>query len=369
MRIAWLNQLDLSNPCAGGAERHITEVARRLSARGHEVTVFAERAPGLPANEWSAGIRVVRPAGRVGLRLWALNGGFGQGSPGLPYDVVVHDLSKVLPWRSARHADVPSVVFFRHFSGLLLMREAPWGTGPFFWFAERVSPRLYRDRPVITEAAYTKRVLIKLGVAAERVHVVPPGINHRMFQPMPALRAAEPLLIYVGRLKWYKGVDLLLDSLQIVRRQEPAVRLEVVGTGDYAPALKRRAERLGLGPYVRFRDYVGPDELVRSYARAWVHVQPSCMEGWGLTVIEAAAMGTPTVAFARGGLTESVGDAGKPFLVHNRDGPALADKILVAISTMRLERARTEAAFMAHARQYDWERTTTALEAVMAAAR
>jgi hypothetical protein len=134
LRIAWLNQFDPLHPWAGGAERHIAEVSRRLVQQGHSVTIIAERFPGQPEQELSHGVTICRPGGRVGVHLWALANYRSIGK----FDIVLHDLSKVLPWNFGRADSTPVIAIVRHLNGRILMKETPWPTGPAFWIAETV---------------------------------------------------------------------------------------------------------------------------------------------------------------------------------------------------------------------------------------
>ena len=114
----------------------------------------------------------------------------------------------------------------------------------------------------------------------------------------------EPRLIFVGRLKAYKRVELLLDVLEAI----PEAVLDVVGEGDHRPDIEAEVERRGLGSRVVMHGYVDDERKAELYGRAWVDVTASGSEGWSLTVMESALCGTPSAALAVGGLTESIVD-------------------------------------------------------------
>jgi len=363
LEIAWLNQLDIFHPWAGGAEKHCIEVSRRLVQRGHRVTIFSERHPGLAPTDSLDGIRIVRPAGRIGLHVWARKNLGARAPPA--FDVTIHDLSKVLPWQLRPAANSPTVAIVRHLNGRILMREAPVFTGPAFWAAERYYRTAYRHTPVVTEAQATKRQLVECGLEAGQVQIVRPGVDRQMFHPDPTSKSQVPEILSVGRLKAYKGVDLAIRSFQKVRETFPDAHLTVTGRGPEQERLERLADRLDLRGSVTFTGFVDPGELARLYQQAWVHVQPSVVEGWGYTVIEAAACGTPTVAFRCGALPESVGPVSEPFLTSERNEAALATSLVAILRALRPNPSLYVDALTEYAREFDWDRTTSAYERLL----
>ena len=120
----------------------------------------------------------------------------------------------------------------------------------------------------------------------------------------PGERAPEPRLLYVGRLKAYKRIEVLLDMLD----ELPEATLDIAGHGDHGETLDDEIARRGLGDRVRVHGYVDEQTKADLYRRAWVHVTASASEGWSLTVMEAALCGTPSAALAVGGLRESIVD-------------------------------------------------------------
>ncbi|MGB9724264.1 MAG: glycosyltransferase [Chloroflexia bacterium] len=199
---------------------------------------------------------------------------------------------------------------------------------------------------------------------AERIHVIPPGVNLERFRPIPKVEArahvgtpCEPceeahMLLYVGRMDPLKGVDDLLRAMAYVVRDLPddwACRtcLALVG-GDAESsdeALRREMERLGrlkeelglrsLATFLGRRDQ---DELPYYYSAADVCVVPSYYESFGMVALESLACGTPVVASRVGGLTYIVEDGVTGFLVPQGDPAALANRISQLLLDCRLRR-------------------------------
>ena len=180
-----------------------------------------------------------------------------------------------------------------------------------------------------------------------------------------------PRLLYLGRLKRYKRIELLLDVVEAI----PGAVLDVAGEGDHRPALEAEIAARGLGDRVVLHGHVSEDEKAALYARAWVNLTASSAEGWCLTVMEAATCGTPSAALRVGGLPESIVDGETGLLAD--DGPGLTAAVRAARGRRRCA-TQMGAAARERAARFTWERTareslelleTTAAAAARRAAR
>ncbi|NIP80090.1 MAG: glycosyltransferase, partial [Gemmatimonadetes bacterium] len=125
-------------------------------------------------------------------------------------------------------------------------------------------------------------------------------------------------------------------------------------------------EELGVGDRVTFAGFVSEEEKLRLFRRAWVHVLTSPKEGWGITNLEAAACGTPTVASDSPGLRDSVVDGETGFLVPHGDVEALADRIRALIEEDAL-RERLGGNARRFAERFTWDRAAEETEAFLEA--
>ena len=134
-------------------------------------------------------------------------------------------------------------------------------------------------------------------MSGQDMAVVPNGVDLDRFAPGPEdSRFPDPTILYLGRLKRYKGVDIVLKAASRMRDAGFSFRLLIAGKGDYLSRLQDLSSRLGLGDTVEFLGYVPEDEKIKLLQRSWIHVLTSPKEGWGISILEAAACGTPTVA-------------------------------------------------------------------------
>ena len=169
---------------------------------------------------------------------------------------------------------------------------------------------------------------MRRGFRREQITVIPNGIDLDFYRPDPAQpRFDRPTLLYLGRLKRYKRVDLILLAAARLLAESVDFRLIIAGRGDAADDLRALRDRLGLQDVVDMPGYVDEDAKRTLFRRAWVHVLTSPKEGWGISNIEAAACGTPTVASDSPGLRDSVRDGETGFLVPHDDTAALAGQL------------------------------------------
>jgi glycosyltransferase involved in cell wall biosynthesis len=191
------------------------------------------------------------------------------------------------------------------------------------------------------------------------------GVELDAFAPAPEARAPEPTILYLGRLKRYKRIEVLLEALE----RTPEAVLDIAGEGDHRPALEREIASRGLTDRVRMHGHVREERKRELYQRAWVNVTASSAEGWALSVMEAAACATPTAALAVGGLLESVEDGRTGLLAHDTDDLATCIQLILRDPELR---DSLGAAALERARAFTWDatarRTLEVLESQVAGA-
>jgi glycosyltransferase involved in cell wall biosynthesis len=231
----------------------------------------------------------------------------------------------------------------------------------------RLYAPIYGQDPIITESVVTRDALSEIGVPSASIRLIRPGVDQKVFFPDWSLRSRNPLVLSVGRLKRYKDVDLAMQAFKLVLAEYPTARMIVAGDGDDAPRLANVARQLHLGDTLSFTGRVSLAELVRLYRTSWLHVQPSSAEGWGYTVMEAAACGTPSVAFTGTALAESVGPHCRKYLALDRTPESLADSMLKCLRDIARDPDQVSQAALSYSRQFTWESTTAQYESLITA--
>jgi glycosyltransferase involved in cell wall biosynthesis len=364
-RILLLNERDPRHPRAGGAETHVYELLSRLVRRGHEVTQLASAFPGGAAQEVVDGVTVRRLGGLARYYPAAALACARETRAGR-FDVVVECLNKV-PYFSPLYARVPVLALCHHLFGTTAFAQVAWPIAAAVVAAEALVPLAYRRERFLTISESTREDLVRRGVARERIDVSLPGIRRPRAAGKP-LRERPPRIVYVGRLERYKRVDVMLRAAAPLVGEHPALELVVIGRGGDQARIERVAAELGLASRTRLLGFVSDDERDRWLAESRVCVCASEKEGWGLTVIEANAVGTPVVASDAPGLRDSVRHGETGWLAPVGDVAAFRARIAELLS------AGDAAEAMARrgeewARRFDWDVAADELEAALARAR
>jgi glycosyltransferase involved in cell wall biosynthesis len=360
-RIHVLAWRDLDDVEAGGSELHIAEVAKLWAAAGVEVTMRTSWAQGQPVADTRDGYKVIRRAGRyMVFPRAAMAELFGRTGP---RDVLV-EIWNGMPFLSPLWNWGPRVTFLHHVHGEMWGMALPSLLARAGELLEsKLAPPLYRRAPVVTLSESSKREMVEeLGFPSDVVTVVPPGIDPR-FTAGDVAKSPEPLAVAIGRLAPVKRFDALVRVAHAARRQVPTMRLDIVGDGYERPRIEAVIDELGAGDWVTLRGHVTDDEVVDLYRRAWVVTSASAREGWGMTLTEAAACGTPAVASRIAGHEDAALDGVTGLLADGDEALAAALAHVLGDDALR---SRLSAGALAHAGTLTWSNTATELMRVIA---
>jgi glycosyltransferase involved in cell wall biosynthesis len=179
-------------------------------------------------------------------------------------------------------------------------------------------------------------------------------------------------IAYLGRLEPYKRVDLLLRAVAARVPRFPELELVVVGRGAEGEALAALASELGIAARVRFTGFVSNAERDASLAKARVCVCPSLKEGWGITVVEANALGVPVVATDAPGLRDAVRRDKTGLLVPDGPPERFVAGLVDALSQLLPDEPRLSLlsqAAVEWARRFDWDTSARKMAETIEAAR
>lgn len=308
MNILILNWKDIKHPEVGGAEIIVYELARRLAQFGHQVTWFCRSFPLCQPEEVLDGVRVVRRGNLVTMYLlaplyyWSL--------PHKP-DLVI-DISNTIYWQSPLWAHwSKKIAYLNQLAKEVFYYEYPPLIRHFGLLVERLQYLTYARTPFLCYAQSTKDDLISMGIHSQNIHTFSLGVDHSRYHP--GKKSPTPLFICVNRLVKMKRTDLAIRAMAIVHNDFPKTKLAIIGTGYDKPRLEKLRDDLGLQSSVIFIDknnwFFGKnpkDIKIKLMQQAWALIFPSVKEGWGMTVTECAACGTPAIVTNVSGLKDSV---------------------------------------------------------------
>lgn len=361
-----LNERDLSHPWAGGAELHIVEMAKRFVQRGYEPTLLCTRHGRSPREEVTpAGLRIVRFGNRMTYYLALPR--FVREEARRPGTVIMEHLNKI-PFCTPLYVPNPVVLVTHHLFGWTAFRQATPPVAAAVVALERLIPRVYRGRPFIAVSRSTRDDLIVRGVPPESVHVIPNGLDHNLYHARDRYPAEQPTILVLGRVEFYKRIDLVLRAVAKLREEIPSLQLVVVGDGRARTSLQRLAAELGIQECTLFTGFVSDEDKVAYIRRCHLVVNTSEKEGWGLTVLEANACGLPAVASDVPGLRDAVRHGETGLLVPHGN----VEQLTISIRRLLLDaplRQRLGDAAVRWAAQFSWDKAAAdTLEVVEAEA-
>jgi glycosyltransferase involved in cell wall biosynthesis len=358
-RIHLLAWRDLDDPEAGGSEVHAATVSSLWAEAGIDVVMRTSEAPGLPRSVERDGYRVQRRGGRYAVFPQAAVAeatGRAGGRDGLV------EIWNGMPFLSPLWARGPRAVWLHHVHAEMWQMTLPEPLASMGRLLERrIAPPLYRRTPIVTLAESSRRELVdELGFDAERVTVVSPGIDPK-FGP-GGEKSPTPLVVAVGRLTPVKRFHLLVEALIEAKRDCPALEAVIVGEGYERPSLEALVAEAGASGWLRLPGRLPDDELVALYRRAWVLAASSAREGWGMTITEAAACGTPAVVTRISGHSDAVVEGISGMLVE----PSELSQAIGRVLRDDDERARLTNGALEHAQALSWGATAVGTLRVLA---
>ncbi len=302
LKILVLNWRDTKHVWGGGAEVYAQELGKRLVENGAHVTLFCGNDLHNLREETIDGVNIIRRGGFVTVYFWAMiyyvfrfRGKF---------DCIL-DCENGIPFFSALYTNTPVILLIHHVHQEIFREHL---FPPFSWLAQfleaHLMPYVYRNSKIVTISDSTKKDIRRLGLKVHDVPIVHNGISLDEF--VPGEKSPEPLVVYVGRLKAYKRLPDLIACARSLQQRLPKVTFVIAGDGEESNRLKKLVRLYNLESVISFTGYITPQEKIALYQKAWAVMNPSSMEGWSITTIEANACGTPVVAANVPGLRDSV---------------------------------------------------------------
>ncbi|MDX6718726.1 MAG: hypothetical protein QOJ63_980 [Solirubrobacteraceae bacterium] len=310
-------------PQIGGLEVISAKLVTALAERGYELLVVTDRQHDwMPARERYGDVMVRRlPIFRAindrDLELLAQSRReMAEIVDELHPDLIHASFSGPGVWLLPKAPGLPQILSF----------HGPWPTIDFSSTAGVFGRALARADWVTGCSQYTIDELLRTAPPeiAERASVVLYGLDPPTQGDPPQPPPGPPMLLCSGRLVFEKAMDVAIDALAALADTHPDVRLVLAGDGPARAELAAQARALGVGERVEFAGWVSPEDMHELVTQSTILLAPSRLEGFGLTVLEAALMARPAVVADTGGLPEAVEDGVTGLVVPSGDVAALA---------------------------------------------
>jgi glycosyltransferase involved in cell wall biosynthesis len=351
MKILILNWRDIKNPRAGGAEVLTHELAKGWVAAGCEVTFFSSFFKGAKKRENVDGLSIIRAGNAISV-YWQAYCYYKKEFKG-KFDLIIDEIN-TMPFFSNLYAKEKVVCHINQLAKEVWFYESVFPLSLLGYLIEPFFLKSYRNNDVITISKSTKDDLVNLGFKAEKIDIIPMGIEFEPLAGMPE-KEEKPTLIYVGRLKKSKRVHHIIEAYKLAKIKLPDLKLWVIGNGDvsYKTHLYKLAkDEAG----IKFFHSLNNKDKLRLMSLAHLIVVTSAREGWGLIVTEANAMGTPALTYDVPGLRDSNKDKLTGFVCRENNPLVLSNEIISFFADQQL-RQKLSSAALEDSRQYSWQRT------------
>jgi glycosyltransferase involved in cell wall biosynthesis len=370
LRVLFVTLRDVTHPSSGGAARAVFEIAKRLATAGHGVTILSTSSKreggleGISSGSPSAGVRVVR-RGRTLFPhpsfVWFVL------SHHRNFDIIVEEIGAGhLPFCLYPLVGGKVAVLMHQKQDVALRAELGRLLGGVVAYVEDCLLRLYGQRGArfVVPTNSVKESLTQIGVPGEHIFVVPLGVEACRESP-PSERPNT--LLYLGKLRRYKGAHYAVEVLDRVIRQGIDANLVIAGrrgSRGYELWLRRLVRRRGLDRYVTFALDVSESSKRELLRRSKILLIPSAQEGFGLVVLEANLSGVPAVGFDVTGLRDVIKDGVNGFVVPPGSVEELCEHV-VGLLRDRILYAAMSGSAAAHAHGFSWERTAAEFERIL----
>ncbi|MCL2431800.1 glycosyltransferase family 4 protein [Candidatus Bathycorpusculum sp.] len=348
MKILVYNWRCWCNPEMGGAEIFTHELTTRWAKAGHRVTLFTAAFPGCKKEETREEVKIIRSGGRFSV-FFAAKKFYTNRFREEHFDLIIDEINTRPFFAHTFIENNEPVVALIH----QLARE--------YWFYETKFPidrighylenrwlQKYMAIPTVTVSNSTYMDLVAVGL--KRLFIIPEGVNFEPLSQVPR-KSKHPVIVYSGRLKKAKRPIHALKAFEKVKAKFPDAELWIIGDGP----IRRKLEKASCRG-VRFYGELDNFERRKLIEQSWVLVHPGVREGWGLNVIEANALGVPTVAYSVPGLKDSIQDNITGFLVKSGDIQAMADKLLILLADEKL-RGKFSKNALEYSHNFSWDVT------------
>lgn len=313
MNVLILNWRDIKNPLSGGAEILTHELSKRLVVKGHSVTQLCSYFDGARKEELLDGVRIIRegnPDARtllnsVQFKAYKRYKNEFKGK----VDLVIDEVHGI-PFFTPFYVKEKKVALICEVAGDL------WDIAVRFPFnilgriIERIYPLFYSKIKVITISESSKKELSEIGFNSSQINVIPMGSNSTVIKNLPVKEKNETL-VFLSRISKSKGIEDAIECIVFLKDEFPNLTLWIIGRGEEAfkKELKKQVKDLEIQNNVKFWNYVTNEKKQELLTKAHLLLMPSAKEGWGLTVHEAGARGTPAIVYDVPGLREVVKDS------------------------------------------------------------
>jgi len=350
-KIAIFTWRDIKNPKAGGSEAYFHEIAKRIAKKGNEVIWLTSSWKGAKKIEQIDGIKIIRRGSQFMQYLDAPISYFKYAKDA---DIIIDNengipfFTPLYAWNKKIFLHIHHIhkdVWFKEAKGLMKM------LGVVGYILEKwLMPLAYRNKKIITISKSSAEEIEK-EIGKNVLGIVNPGFSCQKIKGYK--KYSSPTILFVNRVKKYKGIDTLIKAFKIVKKEISEARLIVAGTGDDLERLKQEVKEDNIKD-IEFSGFVSDEKKQELMEKAWVFVNPSFKEGWGIVNIEASYYGLPIIGSNVAGIRDSIKNHESGELFSYGNAKELARKLVDMLKDDK-KRKKLGSNGKKWAKQFSWE--------------
>lgn len=335
MNILWLSWKDERHPLAGGAECVGEEIRKRLTRRGHAVTIISSQYRGAAHEEEREGVRHIRVGSRWTVYMKAVR--YMRNHLCKWPDVVIDEMN-TMPFFAKFATNKPTILLVHQLCRRVWFYEMAFPLSLVGYLLEPIVLRLLRNQPVLTVSKSTREDLVRYGFQRSKISIIREGL---VIRPKPTLgneeKRSEPTILALGSIRAMKRTRHIVEAFELAKKSIPNLRLIVAGKplGRYGARTLARIEQSPWKQHITVKGQVSPEEKITLLRQAHVLAVTSVKEGWGLVVSEANSQGTPAVVYDADGLRDSVKHNRTGLVCRSNTPAALAENIVALLGNTR----------------------------------
>jgi glycosyltransferase involved in cell wall biosynthesis len=351
MKILIFSWRDIKNPEAGGSEKYFHEMAKRWVKEGHQVDFICGGWKGCLKTEVIDGITSHRAGGKYGVYFLApitylkLN---------LKPDVII-DVENGIPFFTPLYSSCKKrILHIHHIHKEIWDEEMKFPLNKIGQFLEKKAmPLCYKYSRVITVSESSREEIIKDGYFKEVYGTINPGVDFPKNYEK-AEKSEKPSLLFLNRIKKYKGLLVLLKAMKILQSEKKTFDLFVAGEGEDLDLMKEYVKKNNL-KNVSFLGRVSEQKKYELMQKSWIFINPSFKEGWGIVNIEANYFSLPVIGTNTSGIKDSIVNNKTGILFNLNDEKDLAEKISLLVKNEKLRKEMAKEA-KAWSGKFSWDK-------------
>jgi len=367
INLLFLSWRDIKAPKKGGAEVFTHEMLKNVNSDKFHITHISPRFKGAEKDEMIDGVHYRRRGNIATVILYAMAYYFKNKNT---IDYVIDQCNEhrfFTPFWLPRHK---RILFIHQFGRELWRRNLSFPFSEIGYRLEDVITKIYRRGYTFTVSPSTEKDLMDIGFKKENIGILPEGINFLPWSPESFLKKEKTTTFtYVGRFARYKGIDAAIEAFGQLKSEYPEIKMWIVGKEKEefkAEVLQPIIEKyhLTLNEDITFHGFVSEEKKLELMSRSHTILYPSDREGWGLTVTEAGAVGTPSIVYNSPGLVDAVNQGHAGFITSDNSYKGLLNVMRHSIENQEsYKKIRKEA--YEFSKGFQWTTTAKVLEKEM----